>query len=312
MKKISLGAAPTAKDPICGMTVDPNTAKWTFEHRGKRFFFCAQGCLRKFEAAPEKYLAEPPGSPAVGHGHGHGQGRVPEPGPGHEKAKPQGPTGLYTCPMDPEIVRDGPGDCPKCGMALEPMVATTSEEPPNPELADMTRRFWWSAAMTLPVLVLAMGELGYPLLQLALATPVVLWGGAPFFRRAWRSIATWNLNMFTLIGIGTGVAWTYSTVAALAPGIFPSSFRAHGGGVGLYFEASAVITTLVLLGQVLELRARGATSSAIRSLLRLAPTTARRLADDGSEEDVPLERVRPGDRLRVRPGEKVPVDGVVL
>jgi Cu+-exporting ATPase len=214
--------------------------------------------------------------------------------------------------MHPEVIREGPGECPICGMALEPMVATSAEEPANPELADMTRRFWVSAVLTVPVLVLAMGEMGHAWVQLALATPVVLWGGAPFFRRAWASIVNRSPNMFTLIGIGTGVAWLDSVVATVAPGIFPQQMRGHGGRVDLYFEASAVITTLVLVGQVLELRARSATSSAIRALLKLAPATARRIRADGSDEDVPLERVQPGDRLRVRPGEKVPVDGVVL
>ena len=230
----------------------------------------------------------------------------------------------YTCPMHPEIVEDGRGDCPSCGMAVEPVTVTVEEEA-NPELVDMTRRFWASLALTLPVVVLAMGDLipGQPLKELisarlsdwvefALATPVVLWGGLPFFQRGWRSIVTRRLNMFTLIAIGVGVAYVYSVIATLFPGIFPDAFRSAEGTVDLYFEAAAVITTLVLVGQVMELRARSQTSAAIRGLLDLAPKMARILRDDGTEEDIPLDRVEVGDRLRVRPGEKVPVDGVVL
>jgi Cu+-exporting ATPase len=230
----------------------------------------------------------------------------------------------YTCPMHPEIVRDAPGDCPICGMALEPTTVVL-EEGPNPELVDMTRRFWVSLVLTLPVFLSAMADLipGRPLdeiaslralvwLQLVLATPVVLWGGKPFFERGWASIVSRNFNMFTLIAIGTGVAYLYSLVATLVPGIFPDAFRAAGGGVAVYFEAAAVIITLVLLGQVLELKARSQTSSAIKALLGLAPKTARLVHPDGTEADVPLDQVQPGDRLRVRPGEKVPVDGVVL
>jgi Cu+-exporting ATPase len=230
----------------------------------------------------------------------------------------------WTCPMHPEIVRDAPGSCPICGMALEPRTMGAVEGP-DPELVDMTRRFWIGLVLTLPLLAFVMGDMlpGQPLrhlipgrmsawLQLVLATPVVLWAGWPFFERGWASIVNRSLNMFTLIALGTGMAYVYSVVGTLGPGLFPPSFRTHGGEVGLYFEAAAVITVLVLLGQVLELRARSQTSSAIRALLRLAPATARRLRDDGTEEDVPLEHVQVGDRLRVRPGEKVPVDGVVL
>jgi P-type Cu+ transporter len=232
----------------------------------------------------------------------------------------------YTCPMHPEIVRSEPGTCPICGMELEPRVVTSVEEQANPELADMTRRFWVGVVLSAPLLALAMGEMFAPhafswlnpraaaWLQFALATPVVLWGGWPFFVRGWQSIVHKSPNMFTLIALGTGAAYAYSVLATFAPGIFPDSFRdaMHGGGIALYYESAAVIVTLVLLGQVLELRARSQTSSAIRSLLGLAPKTARRLSDDGHEQDVPLEGVHPGDRLRVRPGEKVPVDGVVL
>jgi Cu+-exporting ATPase len=230
----------------------------------------------------------------------------------------------WTCPMHPQIGRDAPGSCPICGMALEPRTASAAEGL-DPELVDMTRRFWIGLVLTLPLLAFVMGDmlLGQPLrhlipgrlsawLQLVLATPVVLWAGWPFFERGWASIVNRSLNMFTLIALGTGMAYVYSVVGTLAPGLFPASFRTHGGEVGLYFEAAAVITVLVLLGQVLELRARSQTSSAIRALLRLAPATARRLRHDGTEEDVPLEQVQVGDRLRVRPGEKVPVDGVVL
>ena len=284
------------------------------------------------------------------HGHhGHGASVKPSKGglyfcpmcPGQEQAEPgvcakcgmalEAPdVGLpstkiqYSCPMHPEVRRDQPGDCPICGMALEP-ITVTLEVAPNPELVDMSRRFWVSLALTLPVFIIAMSDLipGQPLqqavpeqwlvwLQLAIASPVVLWGGKPFFERGWTSVVNRSLNMFTLIAMGTGVAYVYSLAATLAPGIFPDSFRSAGGVVAVYFEAAAVIVTLVLLGQVLELRARSQTSNAIKALLGLAPKTARLLRDDGSEEDVPLESVQPGDRLRVRPGEKVPVDGLVL
>jgi Cu+-exporting ATPase len=253
-----------------------------------------------------------------------GPGNCPKCGMTLEPLAPTGPRTEWTCPMHPQIVRDAPGSCPICGMALEPR-AGSAVEGPDPELVDMTRRFWIGLVLTLPLLAFVMGDMlpGQPLrhlipsrvsawLQLALATPVVLWAGGPFFERGWMSLVHRSLNMFTLIALGTGMAWVYSVVGALAPGLFPASFRTHGSEVGLYFEAAAVITVLVLLGQVLELRARSQTSSAIRALLRLAPPTARRLRDDGTDEDIPLEHVRVGDRLRVRPGEKVPVDGVVL
>ena len=292
-----------ALDPVCGMAVDPRTATHRAEHAGHSYFFCSAGCREKFTAAPARYLS---GS--------------------HPGAVAPAKTGevLWTCPMHPQIVRKEPGSCPICGMALEPMTPIAGDTE-NPELRDMTRRFWVCVALSAPLLAIAMAEhfnkaaldalLSPRLLvwvQLILGTPAVLWGGRPFFQRGWASIVSRRLNMFTLIALGTGVAYLYSLVAALAPGIFPASFRDPDGQVPLYFEAAAVIVTLVLLGQVLELRARSQTSSAIRALLDLAPKRARRLRDDGSDEDVPLEEIVPGDRLRVRPGEKVPVDGVVL
>ena len=332
------GETAPAKDPVCGMTVDPATAKHRWDHQGKTYVFCCNGCLEKFKADPDGYLdggekpaaAAPAGAMYTCPMHPdvmqEGPGDCPDCGMALEPVTVPGPRTQtrYTCPMHPEIVEDGPGDCPICGMALEPVTVTVEEEA-NPELVDMTRRFWASLALTLPVVVLAMGDLipGQPLKELisarlsdwvefALATPVVLWGGLPFFQRGWRSIVTRRLNMFTLIAIGVGVAYVYSVIATLFPGIFPDAFRSAEGTVDLYFEAAAVITTLVLVGQVMELRARSQTSAAIRGLLDLAPKMARILRDDGTEEDIPLDRVEVGDRLRVRPGEKVPVDGVVL
>ena len=293
-------AADTALDPVCGMKVDPSTARHKAEHEGKTFYFCSEGCHTKFGADPAKYV--------------------------HEKMRPARPVNLpdgtiYTCPMHPQIRQVGPGNCPICGMALEPEVAS-AETGPNPELIDMTRRFWVGLALSIPVVVLEMG--GHLIgghrwidqtlsnwIQLVLATPVVLWAGWPFFVRGWQSVVTRNLNMFTLIAMGTGVAWIYSIVAALLPGVFPGTFRGHDGAVAVYFEAAAVITVLVLLGQVLELRAREATSGAIRSLLDLAPKTARRIRADGNDEEVEISALQVGDRLRVRPGEKVPVDGEI-
>jgi len=298
-------AAPP-KDPVCGMSVRPD-GPHRHEHEGKAYVFCSARCLEKFRAEPARYLTPEPPAPSRVH-----------------DAAAAAPARRYTCPMHPEIVRDAPGSCPICGMALEPMTIVAEEER-NPELDDMTRRFWVSLALTVPVFAIAMGEMlpGAPLaqriapsvltwIQLALGTPVVLWGGWPFFVRGWQSLRTRHLNMFTLIAIGTGAAWAYSALAAVAPEIFPASFRGHHGQVAVYFEAAAVIVTLVLLGQVLELRARSQTGAAIRALLGLAPKTARRVNADGSEGDVPLEHVHVGDRLRVRPGEKVPVDGVVI
>jgi Cu+-exporting ATPase len=295
-------AAPAAghlvKDPVCGMDVDPHTAKHRSDYQGRPYYFCSPGCKTKFDANPLRYLDKANASPA--------------------EPVPEGT--LYTCPMHPEVQQVGPGSCPICGMALEPMMVT-ADQGPNEELIDMTRRFWIGLALTLPVVALDMASHVFGLelmaqqnsnwVQLLLATPVVLWAGWPFFQRGWQSLVTRNLNMFTLIAIGTGVAWLYSIVATLAPSIFPSAFRDHHGAVAVYFEAAAVITVLVLLGQVLELRARDATSGAIRALLDLAPKTARRIGPDGTEEEVQLDQVEVGDMLRVRPGEKVPVDGTV-
>ena len=290
----------SAEDHVCGMTVNRATARHVAKHEGGRFFFCSAGCQQKFEAEPEKYLA---GRPA------------PEPMPAGT---------LYTCPMDPEIVQEGPGDCPICGMALEPMGVPAGDTGPNPELVDFTRRFWIGAALTLPVFLLAMApHLGLPLrawigegaanwIELVLATPVVLWAGRPFFQRGWKSILSGNLNMFTLIAMGVGAAYVFSLVATVAPQIFPAGFRGAGGHVGVYYEAAAVIVVLVLLGQMLELRARERTGDAIRALLDLAAKTAQVIRADGREEEIPLEAVKVGDHLRVRPGDKVPVDGAVI
>ncbi|MGQ0444234.1 MAG: heavy metal translocating P-type ATPase [Beijerinckiaceae bacterium] len=287
------------KDPVCGMNVDSANAKHSADYGGHTYFFCSQGCKTKFAANPASYIGEKPKPPA----------------PAPEGA-------IYTCPMHPEIRQTGPGNCPICGMALEPETAS-EETGPNPELADMTKRFWIALALSLPVVALEMGGHLFNLhmllspktsnwVQFALATPVVLWAGWPFFERGARSLATRNLNMFTLIAMGTGVAWGYSAAATLAPGLFPQAFRGAGGSVAIYFEAAAVITVLVLLGQVLELRAREQTSNAIKALLGLAPKTARRLRGDNTDEEVPLDAIAVGDRLRVRPGEKVPVDGAIL
>ena len=291
-------------DPVCGMSIDTRTAHCC-ELNGARYYFCSAACLDKFKANPERYanpLAVPGAHPPAA--------TPPEPGPGT----------IWTCPMHPQIRWDHPGNCPICGMALEPLEPAAADAP-NAELIDMTRRFWISAVLTLPLVALAIaieliGWKPVPMrisvwVQLALASPVVLWGGWPFFERFWASLKTRNLNMFTLIGMGVGIAYIYSLVATLAPWLFPTSLRSMGGAVPVYFEAAAAITTLVLLGQVLELRARAATGKAIRALLGLAPKTARRVTD-GSEQDVPLTEVHVGDLLRVRPGEKVPVDGVVV
>lgn len=303
----SLAVVQDVKDPVCGMSVNPDTAAGSFEYKGHTYDFCSVHCRRKFQETPERYIATP---------------SLAAISPIEPKKQHPLPAGDYTCPMHPQIVRDGPGFCPICGMALEARTAVAEEE--NVELIDMRRRFWLSAALSLPLIVLAMSEMipGDPLrtflgarsvtwISLALASPVVLWGGWPFFVRFWYSLVNRSLNMFTLIGLGVGVAYVYSLIATLFPPIFPHSFRDHAGSVPVYFEAAAVITTLVLLGQVLELKARSSTSAAIKALLGLAPKTARRIRHDGSEEDVPLDQVMKGNLLRVRPGEKIPVDGVV-
>ncbi len=391
--------APPALDPVCGMKVNPATARFKTEHAGKEYFFCCAGCLDKFQANPDKILSAPPkplgaglvtlgmpaaapvsgragtaahtGSassgnvgPAIGTanvaasvkgGHGDapnarpyicpmcpevrqlGPGPCPSCGMALEPESPALPATKteFTCPMHPEIVRTEPGSCPICGMALEPRAVAVQEE--NPELRDMNRRFWISLAFTVPLLVIAMGSMIWPhwftgnisvvsadsrtgtqislvvpWLELILATPVVLWCGWPFFQRGWASVVNRSTNMFTLIAMGTGVAYVYSLVATVFPGIFPASFRSMRNHPDVYFEASAAIITLVLLGQVLELRARSRTSSAIRALLDLSPKMARLMAPDGTERDIPLDQVKPGDKLRVRPGEKIPVDGAVL
>ncbi len=289
-------------DPVCGMTISPADAAGTMDYGGQTYYFCATSCLEQFRADPARFVG--------------GAGRDERPSAGDPDAE-------YTCPMHPEIRQLGPGSCPICGMALEPVTISLAEQP-NEELEDMTRRFWWSAVLTAPLLAIMVAEMlpGQPLhrllpmsalnwFELAVATPVVLWAGWPFFQRAWASLVSRHLNMFTLIGVGVGAAYAYSVVATAAPGLFPASFRINGE-VAVYFEPAAVIVVLVLLGQVLELRARGRTGAAIRSLLRLAPTTARRINAGDGEHDVPLADVKVGDRLRVRPGERVPVDGTVL
>lgn len=290
----------TATDPVCGMSVDRATARHFARHEGQGFYFCSAACQAKFEAEPQKYLGDRP---------------APQP-------MPKGTQ--YTCPMHPEIIRDKPGSCPICGMALEPMGVPTGDEGPNPELVDFTRRFWVSAALSVPLLIIAMAPMigltfeglvedrAKVWIELVLASPVVLWAAFPFFHRGWDSLVNRSPNMWTLISLGVGAAYLYSVVATLFPDIFPHQFRGHGGAVPVYFEAAAVIVALVFLGQVLELRAREKTGSAIRALLDLAPKTARLIAADGSESDVPLDAVKAGDRLRIRPGDAVPVDGTVL
>jgi P-type Cu+ transporter len=359
------------RDPVCGMTVDPGLAKARFEHGGKSYLFCSEGCATKFRAAPAKYLnakatpaAMPPTMP-LGHdaaqiGQIGGTAPAAAASPSKSAASAAARKPAYVCPMDPEVREENPGACPKCGMALEPDVplapatrveytcpmhpqivrsepgfcpicgmalelrTAIADEERNPELTSMTHRFWVGVALTVPVLILGMSDLipGQPLqrilsmraigwIEFALATPVVLWGGLPFFERGWASIVNRSLNMFTLIALGTGTAYAFSVIAVLFPSIFPPSFQTMPGVVPQYFEAAAAITTLVLLGQVLELRARSRTSSAIRALLKLSPKSARLVRADGTEIDIPLERVNAGDTLRVRPGEKVPVDGIV-
>jgi len=333
---------PEEQDPVCGMKVNPAQAATTIEHLGTPVYFCSQGCAAKFRAAPEKYARtqpeeNPTQAPAKAEAHGEytcpmhpemkqtGPGSCPKCGMALEPVTVTAPSKdtEYTCPMHPQIVRPGPGSCPICGMALEPRAVTTEES--NPELANMTRRMWISVALAAPMLAL-MGSAFLPSMpmqhmfapkvwtwiEFALATPVVVWCGLPFFVRGWRSLVHRSLNMFTLIALGTGTAYVYSVFATVVPQIFSGLHRGSGGQIDVYFEPAAVIVALVLLGQVLELRARSQTSGAIRALLGLAPKTARRLDDQDGEADVPLEQVQVGDRLRVRPGEKVPVDGTVL
>jgi len=354
---------PTERDPVCGMNVNPATAKHVHEHAGKNYYFCCAGCVEKFKSNPPAHLNKPAASalvalemPAAGGAPKSAAGsRKPEAGSRPSYVCPMCPEvhetkpgacpscGMalepdvplastrteYTCPMHPQIVRPGPGSCPICGMALEPRTVTAAQEE-NPELRDMTRRFWVGVVLTAPLFAIAMGSMlwhgfkvnvdlnlngvliNLPRIEFLLATPVVLWCGFPFFQRFWTSLVNRSPNMFTLIGLGTGVAYIYSVVATIAPQIFPASMRSMGGYPDVYFEAAAAITTLVLLGQVMELRARSRTSAAIRALLDLSPKAARLITADGPEKDIPLEHVKPGDRLRVRPGEKVPVDGVVL
>ena len=340
-RELSMAKVAQVKDPVCGMMVDPLTAAGKFEYAGNTYYFCNPRCLDRFSHDPEVYLTGK---------HTPSMEAVPaKPGttyicpmcPGVESSKPAAcpKCGMalepdiaaapatkteYVCPMHPEVVQDQPGSCPKCGMALEPRDIALEEEE-NPELKDMTRRFWIGLGLALPVFLLAMSEMitGKPVQQVLspsimswvqwmLATPVVLWCGWPFFQRAWASLVNRSLNMFTLIALGTGTAYVYSTVATIAPELFPDSFRGVSGEVAVYFEAGAVITVLVLLGQVLELRARSQTGSAIKALLGLAPKTARRIRENGAEEDVPVDAVHPGDKMRIRPGEKIPIDGVIL
>src|SRR5579863_8081346 len=349
-------SATAVKDPVCGMNVNPATAKHQLKHAGKPYYFCCGPCSEKFKADPDKYLlkpalphssglvtlgrpvARPAPAPVISSASDQGSYVCPmcpkvresKPGPCPScgmALDPETPLAAtrteYTCPMHPEIVRPGPGSCPICGMALEPRTVTAIEEE-NPELRAMTRRFWVSLALTVPLLAVAMADMlpGMPVehalprgwlpwLELLLATPVVLWGGSPFFQRGWTSIVNRSTNMFTLIAMGTGVAYVFSLLAVVFPGLFPLSFRDMNGMPPVYFEASAAIVTLVLLGQVLELRARSHTSAALRALLDLSPKTAR-IVRDNQEDDIPLDEVKLGDHLRVRPGEKVPVDGVVL
>ncbi|HEX4642040.1 MAG TPA: heavy metal translocating P-type ATPase, partial [Candidatus Acidoferrales bacterium] len=367
-------AGSKEKDPVCGMIVDPESAKATYECAGTKYYFCCAGCEEKFTLDPAKYLTpvtlvdifpvstNTAQMPRAANGSASKASRQADKIAAVSGAAAEGASCEYTCPMDPEVLQQGPGDCPKCGMALEPLVAAlpttkteytcpmhpeivrdapgtcpicgmnleprtvTAAEEKNPELVDMTRRFWACVALTIPILVVAMSDMlpglsslmkiGSPRdwqwLEFVLATPVVLWGGAPFFARGWRSLLTRNLNMFTLIALGTGVAYAFSVVGVLFPSVFPESFRGMSGEVDVYFEAAAAITTLVLLGQVMELRARSKTGAAIKALLGLAPKTARLIHEDGTETDVPLDAVKIGDRLRVRTGEKIPVDGVVL
>jgi len=345
------------KDPVCNMDVDPARAAGSSEYKGQVYYFCSPGCVKRFNADPEKYLApKPPAAPApnsqivqiggimppkavtqsASQQQQTGKGTVTYICPMDPEVRERKPgacpkcgmalepeTVEYTCPMHPEIVRSGPGNCPICGMALEPRISATAHEEDDSELRSMQRRFWVGVVLSIPLLAISMGGMaaGSPLhnlpagwmewLQLFLATPAVLWGGWPFFQRGWASLVNHHLNMFTLIAMGTGTAYLFSVIATLAPGIFPTSFLGHSGRPEVYFESAAIIVTLVLLGQVLELRARRQTSSAIKALLDLNPKTARRLRSDGSDEEISLDNVQRGDRLRIRPGDRIPVDGIV-
>ena len=349
-KELQNAQKASSIDPVCGMTAGPESASGSYEYNGRIYYFCSPGCRQKFQTDPERFLSRIPdvSVPPIAIERKPGEATAPPAQtytcPMHPEVKRDMPGACpkcgmalepvevvppkqkikYTCPMHPEIVRDAPGNCPICGMALEPRTVTLESET-NPELVDMTRRFWLSVVLTMPLLSIAMSDFipGNPIerllsmrtlgwIQFVLATPVVLWGAWPFFVRGWQSIVNRSLNMFTLIGLGVSVAFGFSVIAKLFPEFFPTAFRVHSGEVPLYFEAAAVITTLVLLGQVLELRARSQTGAAIKALLGLAPKTARLIREDGTEEDVPLDQVQPGDRLRVRPGEKVPVDGVLV
>lgn len=319
-------------DPVCGMTVDPESAAGSFEHRSQTYYFCSRHCLEKFRKDPDAFLARPHATmtPLVGIQRANSQqdeNSQVSSAQGSDRTVDIGRATLdsaYTCPMHPEIVRQAPGSCPICGMALEPRTASLEQEE-NPELREMSLRFWVSVVLSLPLLLIAMSEFIPALnldslmpmrvwgwIEMALATPVVLWGAWPFFVRGWQSLVNRSLNMFTLIALGVSVAYVFSVVARLFPDLFPVSFRDESGEVPVYFEAAAVITTLVLLGQVLELRARSRTGTAIKALLGLAPKTARRIVEGGHDEDVSLDQIKPGDKLRVRPGEKIPVDGIVL
>ena len=340
-RELSMAKVEQVKDPVCGMMVDPLSAAETYTHKEQTYYFCSTHCVKRFSSDPDGYLsgkhqqsmdAEPakPGAkyicPMCPGVESSEPAACPKCGMALEPDAAAAPATKteYVCPMHPEVVQDQPGSCPKCGMALEPREIALEEEE-NLELTDMTRRFRIGLVLTLPIFFLAMSDMipGRPVQQVLspslmhwvqwiLATPVVLWCGWPFFQRAWASLVNRSLNMFTLIALGTGTAYIYSAVAALAPELFPDSFRGEGGEVAVYFEAAAVITVLVLLGQVLELRARSRTGSAIKALLGLTPKTARRIGENGTEEDVPVESVHPGDKLRIRPGEKIPIDGVIL
>ena len=337
------------RDPVCGMSTDDEQAFTRYEYKGKKYYFCSKHCLDKFRQEPEKYIPNEyqaglyPSSPdSVTMDSPKGRvytcpmhpeikqdspGSCPKCGMALEPVMPEAVPlhTQWTCPMDPEVIQDKPGSCPICGMALEPVIPSVSESDENAEYKYMKKRFRAGVALSIPLLVIGMRDLipgrildnvasaqFYGWLQLALATPAILWAGWTFFVRAWSSLLNKSLNMFTLIGLGVGVTYIYSLVAILFPEMFPASFRGRDGVIGVYFEAAAVIVTLVLLGQVLELRARSKTGAAIKALLGLAPKTARRIKKDGSEEDVPLDAIIRGDHFRVRPGEKIPVDGVVL